>query len=128
MRQSIKHPLKLTTKSFHNVNKLLPKIILVGAQTSSVTFLYPLITQWYWNFSAVVQFCFDAILLQSFLRAASSHSALDFGQDSTISTLLTASRQYLFTPIHDFGKELKNPYALYLNCFEYQVDNKNWRL
>lgn len=76
-------------------NKSLPKIILEGAQTSIVSFLYPLITQWYWNFITGPQFCFDAILLQFFLRAATSHSVFEVGQDFTTATLLTASWQYI---------------------------------
>lgn len=68
-----------------------PKIILEGAQTSSVPFLRPFITQWYLNFSTGAQFCCDAILLQFFLRAAISHSVFDVGHDATNAALVTAS-------------------------------------
>lgn len=66
-------------------------MIRVGAHTSNVTFLYPLITQWYTNRSTVEQFCFKAFSSQFFIRAALSHSAFEVGQNSTIFTLSTAS-------------------------------------
>lgn len=79
---------------------ILPKISLKGAQTSNVLFLYPFITQWYTNFSTDEQFCCNAILLQSFLKAALSHSVLEAGHDSTIFKVSTASLQYLLSPLH----------------------------
>lgn len=69
----------------------LPKIILVGAHTSTNLFLCPLMTQWYLNFSTESQSWCGAIVLHFFLEAALSHSAFDVGQNSTLSTLLTAS-------------------------------------
>lgn len=60
---------------FFFINIYLPKIILFGAQTSTNLFLNPLITQWYWNLSAVVHVCPAAILLQFFLWAAMSHAS-----------------------------------------------------
>lgn len=85
----------------------LPKIILEGAQTSNVSFLYPLITQWYWNFSTGEQSWCNAIPLQFFLRAALSHSVLEVGQDFTISTLSTASWQYIFSLLHTYLQKKK---------------------
>lgn len=77
------------------LSKRLPKIILAGAHTSTNLFLCPLMTQWYLNFSTETQFWYGAILLQFFLVAALSHSVFVVGQNSTFSTLLTASWQYL---------------------------------
>lgn len=78
------------------VLKTVPNTILVGAHTSNNSLRRPLTTQWYWYFSIVVQFCCDAILSQFFLRAATSHSVLEVGQESTTVTLATASWQYLY--------------------------------
>lgn len=77
--------------------KILPRINLSGAHTSKVALPYPLITQWYTNFSGIVQFCFNAFSLQFFLLAALSHSSLEVGHDDTFSTLWTASLQYMFS-------------------------------
>lgn len=72
------------------------------AHTSKVSFLYSLIKQWYIKVSlAVVQFCDVAILLQFFFLAALSHSSLDVGQKRTLCALLTASLQYLFSPVQN---------------------------
>lgn len=77
------------------------KIILVGAHTSTNSFLSPLITQWYWKLSVTfVQVWRDDILLQFFFKAALSHSVLEVGQDSTISKLSTDSWQYTFWFVH----------------------------
>lgn len=78
------------------VLKTVPNTILVGAHTSNNSLRRPLTTQWYWYFSIVVQFCCDAILSQFFLRAATSHSVLEVGQESTTVTLATASWQYMY--------------------------------
>lgn len=72
---------------------LLPSISLRGAQTSNVSFPYPLITQWYTNSSGFVQVCLAAVSVQFFLTAALSHSFLDIGQNETLSTVSTASGQ-----------------------------------
>lgn len=82
------------------VLKTVPNIILVGAHTSNNSLRRPLTTQWYWYFSTVVQFCFDAMLPQFVLRAATSHAILEVGQESTTVTLSTASWQYLFRLVH----------------------------
>lgn len=89
-----------------------PNIILVGPHTSNNSLRRPLTTQWYWYFSTVVQFCFDAILPQFFLRAATSHCALEVGQESTTSTLATASWQYLFWLVHSCCRKMVWNYFL----------------
>lgn len=71
----------------------LPKINRFGAQTSNVSFMYSLMTQWY------------LILEQFFLAANSAHfisfaasyiSFMEVGHDSTIFISVTASLQALF--------------------------------
>lgn len=83
---------------------ILPKINLLSAQTSSSLFLSELTTQWYSGcFSFIVQFfvlATAASLLQFLLRAAMSHSSLDFGQDVTTLTSLTVAWQPSLT-LHD---------------------------
>lgn len=96
----IKMWIKQSSNKHKKIIKSLPKIILLGAHTSNVSFLYPFTTQWYWNSSTSEQSCCIAILLQFFLRAAAAHSVSNVGQNSTICTLLTASWQYL--PLHSF--------------------------
>lgn len=81
--------------------EILPKIILLSAQTSNNLFLSELRTQWNsGRFSFNVQFFVFATavcLLQFFIRAAMSHSSLDVGQDVTTLTSLTASWQSWLT-------------------------------
>lgn len=92
----------LTHWIFYIWKKALLKINRVGAQTSINLFLYASITQWYWNFSTAEQFCRTAIPLQFLFLAAMSHSNLEIGQDVTVSTLSTASWQYLFSVLDTY--------------------------
>lgn len=96
-----------------------PKIILDGAHTSNVSFPKPFITQWYLNFSTGEQFCCDAILLQFFLREATSHSIFEVGHDATSAALATASLQYLASLLYTYCGE---SYIL-LNYFSIQSLN-----
>lgn len=86
---------------------ILPKIILEGAHTSTISFLNPLITQWYLNLSTESHFCLDAILSQFFLRAAVFHPVFEVGQAVTISTLSTASLQYRFPNIYIYYRKFR---------------------
>lgn len=57
------------------------------AQTSSVSFMYWFVRQWYIKLDASVQFCWSACFSQCFLDAASSHISLEVGHDDTVVTV-----------------------------------------
>lgn len=68
-------------------------INLVGAQTSTVSFLYELMTQWYLNLSGFVQVCCNAKISQFFFLAARSHSSLEVGHAPTAFLLFRDCKQ-----------------------------------
>lgn len=71
----------------------LPKIIRLGAQTSNVSFMYSLMTQWYLILEQLFRF---ANSLHFILMVALYISSLEVGHDSTILISDTASSQPLF--------------------------------
>lgn len=83
------------------------KISLTGAQTSTVSFLNALITQWYLNLSGDVHVWLNARVSHSFFWAALSHSSSEDGHLSTAVLLFNVSKQDFCCVVHHYIEKVK---------------------